>query len=101
MIGVAWDIQSGLLVEGLATTMPAAAPGASEPLEPMLLSTPWRAIGLSEAMKLVREPVSRACNRCGSAGWPRHTDAASKVVAANRLRDGKASILTERMSLSI
>jgi len=52
-------IQLGLLVDGLAITMPGLAPRAFEPLGPMLLSTPCRAMGLSAAIKLAREPVAR------------------------------------------
>ena len=52
-------VQLGFVVEGLATNMPGAAPGAREPLGPRLFKMPWRAIGLSDAIKLEREPVAR------------------------------------------
>lgn len=45
-------LQSGLLLEGLATTTPEAAPGTFAPFAPMLLRTPCSAMGLSVAMKL-------------------------------------------------
>ncbi len=62
------DLQSGLDVEGLATTKPDAVPGALDPVEPMLLSTPCSAMGLSEAMKLDSEPVARSSYRRYSSG---------------------------------
>ena len=76
-------IQLGLLVDGLAVTIPGLAPGALEPLGPMLLSTPCKATGLSAAMKPVREPVARLSRRCGLAGRARHADSARLATQSN------------------
>ena len=53
-------LQLGFDVDGLATTIPGLAPGAFDPVDPMLLRTPCSAIGLSVAMKLSKEPVARS-----------------------------------------
>src|SRR5436189_2502559 len=46
-----YRLQSGLDFEGLATTMPGAAPIAPRPSGPILFRTPWRAMGLSFTTK--------------------------------------------------
>ena len=61
-------VQLGLVVDGLATRIPGAAPGASDPLDPKLFSMPCRAMGLSVVMKLDKEPVARGEIRSASAG---------------------------------
>lgn len=63
-----FHLQLGLDVEGLATSKPDAAPGALDPVDPRLLSTPCSATGLSEAMKLESEPVARSSCRRWSSG---------------------------------
>jgi hypothetical protein len=49
--GITPSVQFGFEVEGLATSIPAAAPEALEPSGPRLSRTPWRAIGLSVAIQ--------------------------------------------------
>ena len=53
-------LQLGFDIDGLAMTIPELAPGAFDPLDPILLRTPCSAIGLSLAMKLSKEPVARS-----------------------------------------
>lgn len=56
-------LQSGFDFDGLATTRPGAAPATFDPAAPILFKTPCRAMGPSEAMKSLREPVARSLFR--------------------------------------
>ena len=88
-------LQSGLVVDGLATTIPELAPGALLPEDPMLFSTPWRAIGLSVATKLSSDPVALLWSSSGSAGRAEHDKSHTppiKTSATNGCR--KNGILT-------
>ena len=53
-------LQFGLLVEGLAITMPEAAPWSLAPLEPMLANIPPKAVVDSDDRKLARSPEALA-----------------------------------------
>lgn len=73
--------QSGLDLEGLATTMPLAAPATLEPVEPMLASTPAKAIGLSVAMNWSRVALfSRFFVGVDAAGVLRNPDATAAAT---------------------
>ena len=52
-------LQSGLALLGLATMSPDCTPTAFDPFDPILLSTPDSAIGVSDAMKSSRVLLAR------------------------------------------
>ena len=90
------DVQFGFDVEGLATTMPALAPGALDPVDPILFSTPCSATGLSLAIKLAREPVPRLDSLEGSVGRARH-DERHRTVAAARFENDRGRIIAKEV----
>lgn len=53
------NVQSGFDLDGDATTIPADAPEAPEPLGPMLLRTPLRATVFSDSMNPLRVDCRR------------------------------------------
>ena len=65
-------------MDGDATTIPELAPGTLDPEAPMLLRTPCKAIGLSEANQDVKDPVALASSGDGAG--------AARAVAAKGRR---------------
>ena len=74
--------------------MPALAPGALDPVDPILFSTPCSATGLSLAMKFASEPVPRLDSLEGSVGRARH-DERHRTVAAARPENDRGRIIFE------
>lgn len=65
-----FNIQSGLLVLGLAITIPDAAPDARDPEEPIFARIPSKANGLSSAIQESKVPVTLASSWAGEAKAP-------------------------------
>ena len=61
------DVQLGLLLLGLATTIPFFAPDTLEPVDPILFKTPCIATGLSDVSHDDSAPVARGLFWTGEA----------------------------------